>query len=361
MEKTESAPAAAPAPTPAPAAAPAPAPAAAPAPAVAPKKKKTGLIITIIIVALALIGGGVAAFFLLRKNPTDVVADAFINTAKTLSEKSGSIEFDGAVKADASGLFSGNLTFNGKASKDGDIEANLAADVIGSKFSADLVVKDSTLYAKIDGIAEITSMLSMFGGSGLLPAGSTSMLSAVEGKWFYVDTTSADLSTMIAVPGIEDIENADINKEEFNDYFTVEAYSGDVVSKKIGDLYKLTFKDASMSTQGVDSIYVEIKDNNLVRVYAVADAQGVSISIDITLTYPDSVKVEAPLGAKSLEELMISGYKTPSYIDFDDDDDDDYDFDYDYDYDDYLDLLDYDDIDDLSAEDLELLMQLLGE
>lgn len=342
MEKNESAPAPAPA---APVATPAPAPVEAPA---APKKKKTGLIVTIIIVILALIGGGVAAFFLLRKNPTDVVADAFINTAKTLSSDNSNVELDGSLKVSFSSIFSGDLTFKGKNSANGDMEAELGASLMGSNISADLISKDGKIYAKINGISKINSILDMFGGSAFsIPANSASMLKSIENKWIYTEATASDLSAMIAVPGIEsieDIKNVDINKEKFNEYFTVEAYSGDVVSKKLGDLYKLTIKDTSM-TQGIDAFYIEVKDNNVVRLFATATVQGVTFTLDTTIAYPTSVEIIAPSEAKDLMTLMYGNY--PSILELDEEDDDYEDLlnslldDEDMDYDDLLRMLDY--------------------
>lgn len=329
------------------------APAAPVTPVAAPKKKKTGLIVTIIIVVLALIGGSVAAFFLLRKNPTDVVADAFINTTKTITEKSGNVSFEASMKIDASSIFSVEAILNGKASKEGDVEANINVDLMGKDVSADVISKGGKLYAKIQNLSEVASMLSMFGAE--LPTGSTSVIKALEGEWFYTDAGSADITSMVNIPNVEEIEDLDMDKDKFNETFSVEPYSGDVVSAKKGDLYKLTLKDESLAQQGIDAIYLEIKDGEIVRVFTTADVQGISMTIDITFEFPESVNIEAPAGAKDMMTLMAGGSssKYSSLLDIEDEEK----------YDDIYKLYDdlYDDLDedDLDEDDYEALLKML--
>ena len=308
-------------------------PVAADAPA-APKKKKTGLIITIVIVILALIGGGVAAFFLLRKNPSDVVADAFVNTAKTLASKDANLDIDGSIKVDASSMLSAEATFKGKIAKNGDGKVEFGVDLMGTKVSADFAIKDKKAYVKLNNVNSLVSMLTMFGVD--LPAGTSSIARSINDKWFYTDFDYVE-QNIPAIESLEKIKDKEISKEQFNDYFEVESYNGDVVSAKNGDLYKVTFKDKSIANNTVDSIYVEVKSNNIVRLFAAAEVSGISTIIDLSVNYPDSVDIEIPSNAKDLMELFGNG-SSSRYSNILDDDEDDLDED-DLDEDDYKTLL----------------------
>lgn len=367
MAKAESAPVAAPAEAPAaaPAAAPATAPVAAPA-----KKKKTGLIVAIVIIVLALVGGGVAAFFLLnnKKDPVDAVIDAAKNTYKSIDKISlneranvdaiaGSgmdLTIDGAINI--SGGLDANIGINAKISKDKDIAANLNLSSNGSNSDLAVVLKGDTLYVKENNLADILPLITqMSGGMFTIPAETKTALNMMNNMWIKSKAENLAGNSMIRInfstAGQEDAI------EKLRDSAVVEAYNGNEVQRKIGDLYKITPKEGSANSFGAP-VFVEVKDNRLVRLYSKLDQELISGVFDFTLSY-DAVEISEPAGAIDLGSFG-SGFSNPNsnpysnpfnFDDDDDDDDDDYDLDYDYDFDD----LDFDNFD---PEDLTKLFEL---
>lgn len=362
MAKAESAPVAAPAEAPAaaPAAAPATAPVAAPA-----KKKKTGLIVAIVIIVLALVGGGVAAFFLLnnKKDPVDAVIDAAKNTYKSIDKISlneranvdaiaGSgmdLTIDGAINI--SGGLDANIGINAKISKDKDIAANLNLSSNGSNSDLAVVLKGDTLYVKENNLADILPLITqMSGGMFTIPAETKTALNMMNNMWIKSKAENLGGNSMVRInfstAGQED------TIEKLRDNAVIEAYNGNEVQRKIGDLYKITPKEGSANSFGAP-VFVEVKDNRLVRLYSKLDQEPISGVFDFTLSY-DAVEISEPAGAIDLGSFG-SGFSNPNSnpysnpFNFDDDDDDD--LDYDYDFDD----LDFDNFD---PEDLTKLFEL---
>ncbi len=433
-----------------PAPAPAPAPVAGPAPvAAAPvKKKKTGLIVGVTIGALAVAGGGTAAAILLLNNnnsgpanPTEAIAETF---ADVLSGKQQNYAFDGTAKISAQGM---NIALNFGGEMSGmEGKGNVGIDFSGMGMnvsaSVDGVFKDNTAYIKAEGIKDAISKLglSVFLGSSV-----TKSLQSIDGTWYKLPVTIStvtDYTKMLPQSSSScdvDIESLLKDREEISELFKTynfiktEKYTGNDVEKKKSDLYKIDIDKEKLAdfAEEIGKKYVkgsrcnvkvdrdqlnsfdmnafkvlaEFDKNKISRIYMAANISGADAVIDYNISNPDSVKIEAPSNAKSVEELgeklaplfqkfggssfggSFGGGSYPvdncspngsqyatNCIDYDDDDydydydDDDYDWSssYDDDYDlselqdaldqlgDYQDLLKNLDLDDLNLDDLDL-------
>ncbi len=418
-EPAPAAPVAEPAPVAAPAPAPAPAPVAGPAPvAAAPvKKKKTGLIVGVTIGALAVIGGGTAAAILLLNNnnsgpanPDEAIADSL---AGMLTGASTNLGFDGTAKISAQGM-NVKINFDGEiADKEGkgNVEVDLSGMGMDITASVNAILKDNVAYIKANGIKEI---INKFGLSMFLGSSATKSLQSIDGTWYKLPVTVStitDYESLIPQGNSScsiDYEKllserekiAEIYKE--HNFVKTEKYTGNDVEKKKSDLYKLninkdefasfineitkkyvtggssckqTVSGSQLDSLDLDDVKVlaEFNKNSISRLYVnyeAASSSSADVTLDVNISTPSSVNVEAPSSAKSADELIeslsplfggsISGlgggssYGGGYGYDDDDDDNDDDDYDYDsFDYDSLLEGLD-------SSDYQELLEQLNG-
>lgn len=300
-----------PTPTLSPAQEPAPAPEPAPTAIAAEpvKKKKTGLIVSIIAL-IVLIGGGVAAyFFLFKKSPVDTVAAAAVNTVNAYAKNEGNLDINGVIS-----FANMEVTLDAKIAKDKSAEAHLD---LASMAKLDLVLKDSVAYFNTEGLGSLLGMIGSFG----LPSEAVSAINLLDGEWFYVEQdVLSDMGTSISFDTTE-VENLDA--ESFKKNFNVEVYNGDSIKSKFGTIYKITEKEGN-SFQGIDAVYVELKDDKVARIYMETNQEGIAIVFDMTITSPASIEITAPAGAKSLMEAFQGGLITEEEIEYDDDDVEDY-------------------------------------
>lgn len=352
------APAAAPAPAPTPVAEPAPAPvvAAPTAGAAAPvKKKKTGLIVGVTVGALALIGGGTAAAIILlnnNKGPENVEEVLSESISSMLSGETNSIisnntAFDGVLSIEGAAL-GGSVNVNLSGETDGKVgKANIgvSANISGMDLSANLdaIVNDSTLYARLNGVKDLLEneylslMLSQY-----------KSLKSIDGVWYkmpiksatnfkFTPTTSYGASSKCDVDAEELIEDREGLGEIYkaNSFIIATKYTGSDIAKKKSDLYELSIdadklndfieavsekyvsnskcKAATVDSSALDSlknsglkVYAEFENKGISRLYStLSNAEmPVTFKLDLSISHPDSINIDAPSGAKSYEELV---------------------------------------------------------
>ena len=181
----------------------------------------------------------------------------------------------------------------------------------------------------------------------------------IDGVWLKMENTAAKSSMPINFNFSAYTSGSESDIEKLKDYVNIEAYNGSEVQKKVGDLYKITAKEATGSQYANTPVYVEVKDDKIVRVYvkAAVPESSLEVVLDFVLNY-DKVEINEPAGAIDINKL--NGGKNYDWDD--DDDDDDWDDDWDWDDDDWdWDDDDYDfdlDMDDISGDDLKTMMEL---
>ncbi len=392
--------------------------AAAPAAKAAKGKKKTGLIIGIIIAVLALAGGIVALVLILnnKKDPVSAVTDATKNTYRALdgvniglkketTDVAGvdgmDLTIDGTIsaKGSASGFtIDGDLDFTAKIAQNKDVEFMLDVDALinskSLKGSLDAIVTNDAVYAKVGNIKNLMNFFADMQGadsSYLDSEYSDQMVAMFDNQWLKVtNTTSSQSESQLPMDFNYSLSGKQDMISELQEYVDIEAYNGNEVQRKIGDLYKLTPKDKDNASG--DPFYVEIKDDKIVRLYTKSNdatfgesAFDGEVSFDIIFNY-DKVTINIPENALDFNggQVEPTDIDPTSLDDLDDDEleefkelcgllkesdlntcyekfmSDDYDWDDinwdDYDYDDF----DWDDDDDDYDARLEELLEQLN-
>ena len=361
-----------------------------------PKKKKTGLLIAILVILLLLGGGFVAFYFLVLRGGMinrDAVVSNFVDTAfyaskldTTTDPKNKNLGVSGKISLDSQELGTASLNLDSKIG-DGNLSLEIDPELQFGDDPMDIgklhfLANSEATYFKTD---NFNLPIPFFGE--LLE----SLFSEMSGKWYTVSLSDvSDAYSLVGDGSIAgNLENGDCIKEKVFDFLktvrsdliekkivTLSDYEGNLkaengtlflvslnpdafvefmseVPKKLPigeiavcmgieeeeDSSEYTLDDESkekLRKTVADLPELTIEANNeaeITRIYLNSSFDSLDVLIDLKITYPDSVKIDAPEDAKPFSEVTkkigeilsgMMGFEEDVYSDSDDFDEDDY-------------------------------------